>query len=84
MLAARALELEFRGSAACRVCSPLAGTPGANCGSGSCTQWARWTVSSWPNPARWSVRRQGDELRQRASRGQNAAKDVLGVRKLLT
>ena len=83
-LLARSAELEFRGSAACRVCSPLEGTPGANSGSGSRTQWARWTAPSCRSLARWTSGGRATSCGNGASHGQNAAEDVLGVRKLLT
>ena len=77
----RSAELEFRGSAACRVCSALEGTPGANSGSGSCSQWARWTTPSWPNPTRWSHRRQGNDLRATAPTASGRYADSLGALK---
>ena len=74
----------FQGPAVQHRCSPGRTTSQADSGNAASAREARQTAPSWPNPARWSLRTQGNELRQRASRGQNAAKDVLGVRKLLT
>ena len=84
MMAGGSAELEFRGSAACGVCSPLEGTPGANSEGGSSTQWARWTAPSWPNPCRPHSGRRATSCGNGASHGQNAAEGVIGVRKLLT
>ena len=53
--------------------------PWATRGSTCAPQQARQTAPSWPNPARWSLRRQGDDLRATASTASGRHADSIGA-----